>query len=164
MGLYFNPSNESFQQAINSPIYMDKSMLIQYTNNVLGSEGKCIALSHARRFGKSQAAGMLKAYYSKGCDSRHQFENLEIANTPGWDKYLNKLNIIHLDMSTFAGNYKEDLVEVIISEICEDFEKEYSNIDCSKKIASIITEPPTTKVAGFPAKNPNGFRFTGLSP
>ena len=26
------------------------------------------------------------------------------------------------------------------------------------------TEPPTTKVAGFPAKNPNGFRYAGLSP
>ena len=140
MGLYFNPGNHSFQQAINSPIYIDKSMLIEYTNRVLGSEGKCIALSHARRFGKSQAAGMIDAYYSRGSNSKHQFESLELATTPEWDKYLNKFNVIHLDMSTFAGNYKENLVEVIISEICEEFEKEYSNIDCSKKIASIINQ------------------------
>lgn len=140
MGLYFNPGNHSFQQAINSPIYIDKSMLIEYTNRVLGSEGKCIALSHARRFGKSQAAGMIDAYYSRGSNSKHQFESLELATTPEWDKYINKFNVIHLDMSTFAGNYKENLVEVIISEICEEFEKEYSNIDCSKKIASIINQ------------------------
>ena len=75
MGLYFNPGNHSFQQAINSPIYIDKSMLIEYTNRVLGSEGKCIALSHARRFGKSQAAGMIDAYYSKGSNSKHQFDS-----------------------------------------------------------------------------------------
>jgi hypothetical protein len=50
MGLYFNPGNHSFQQAINSPIYIDKSMLIEYTNRVLGSEGKCIAFDTINTF------------------------------------------------------------------------------------------------------------------
>lgn len=138
MGLYFNPGNHSFQQAINSPIYIDKSMLIEYTNRVLGTEGKCIALSHARRFGKSQAAGMLKAYYSNGCDSRHQFENLELANTPGWDKYLNKFNVIHLDMSTFAGNYKENLVENTIKTIYEEVAEEISDINFTKNFPKTL--------------------------
>ena len=66
-------------------------MLIEYTNRVLGSEGKCIALSHARRFGKSQAAGMIDAYYSRGSNSKHQFESLELATTPEWDKYLKQI-------------------------------------------------------------------------
>ena len=28
----------------------------------------------------------------------------------------------------------------------------------------VMNQPPTTKVLGFPVKNPNGFRYTGLSP
>ena len=40
MGLYFNPGNHSFQQAINSPIYIDKSMLIEYTNRIFSSGWK----------------------------------------------------------------------------------------------------------------------------
>lgn len=31
MGVYLNPGNESFKQAINSPIYVDKTELIRYT-------------------------------------------------------------------------------------------------------------------------------------
>ena len=37
MGLYLNPRNDSFQQAINNPIYVDKSLLINYTNQLIGT-------------------------------------------------------------------------------------------------------------------------------
>lgn len=138
MGLYFNPDNTGFRGDISGEIYVDKSCLIEHTNKVLGTPARCIALSHARRFGKSQAAGMLKAYYSKGCDSREIFEQFEIAKTDNWDKYLNKFNVIHLDMSTFAGNYKENLIEKIIKELCEEIAEEYPNIDYTKKFASVL--------------------------
>ena len=39
-------------------------MLLSETNKLLDTESCCIALSHARRFGKSQAAKMIDAYYS----------------------------------------------------------------------------------------------------
>ena len=138
MGMYFNPSNMSFKQAANSPIYVDKTGLVKCFNRALGSEGKCVALSHARRFGKSQAAGMLKAYYSKGCDSRELFSKFAIAKTEDWDKYLNKLNVIHLDMSTFAGNYQDNLIEMITTEVYEEIAKEYPSIDFDRKIASVL--------------------------
>ena len=35
MGIYLNPENVDFQEALNSKIYVDKSELIQYTNSVL---------------------------------------------------------------------------------------------------------------------------------
>ena len=62
MGMYFNPKNESYTQAKNSLIYVDKTGLIDVLNRRLSTEDKCIALSHARRFGKSHAAGMIDAY------------------------------------------------------------------------------------------------------
>ena len=62
MGVYFNPSNESFTQAKNTEIYIDKTGLIEFLNKKLSTENKCIAVSHARRFGKSHAAGMIDAY------------------------------------------------------------------------------------------------------
>ena len=43
------------------------------------TESCCIALSHARRFGKSQAAKMIDAYYSFGSDSRELFAPYKIA-------------------------------------------------------------------------------------
>ncbi|MEE0918427.1 MAG: hypothetical protein U0L56_00140 [Lachnospiraceae bacterium] len=48
-------------------------------NPGLSTEENCIALSHARRFGKSHAAGMIDDYYSRGCDSSSLFDDTRIA-------------------------------------------------------------------------------------
>ena len=89
MGTYFNPSNAGFRQAVNSRIYIDKTQMIDILNSRLYTEEKCVSVSHARRFGKSQAARMIDAYYSKGCDSRELFSELQISKTPDFEKNLN---------------------------------------------------------------------------
>ena len=80
MGTYFNPDNESFRKAVRSKIYVDKTGLLEELNQMIGTEGNCVAISHARRFGKSQAAGMIDAYYSMGSDSKELFSSYEISN------------------------------------------------------------------------------------
>ena len=79
MGIYFNPDNGSFLRARNSQIYIDKTGLIEYLNKRLCTEENCIAVSHARRFGKSHAAGMIDAYYSRGSESSALFDDTKIA-------------------------------------------------------------------------------------
>ena len=56
MGIYINPGNAAFQEAVNSRIYIDKSELISYTNSVLNTKQKNMCVSRPRRFGKSMAA------------------------------------------------------------------------------------------------------------
>ena len=73
MGVYLNPRNDGFAEAIHSEIYVDKTGLIAYTNQYLNTEQKFICVSRPRRFGKSMALRMLAAYYSRGCDSRQLF-------------------------------------------------------------------------------------------
>ena len=99
MGVYFNPRNESYQRAKNSRIFIDKTGLLEYLNQRLSTEENCIALSHARRFGKSHAAVMIDAYYSRGGDSAKLFEDTKIAESSDFNKYMNKYNVIHLDNS-----------------------------------------------------------------
>ena len=38
MGIYVNPGNTAFKEALNSMIYVDKSGLISYTNSVLNTK------------------------------------------------------------------------------------------------------------------------------
>ena len=121
MGVYFNPSNESYQRAKNSRIFMDKTGLIEYLNQRLSTEENCIALSHARRFGKSHAAGMIDAYYSRGCDSSKLFDDTKIAESADYRKYMNQYNVIHLDISSFWDFYKDNIVEKIVEYICSSF-------------------------------------------
>ena len=76
MGIYLNPGNDLFTEAANSEIYVDKTMMIEVTNQLLGTSQKEICVSRPRRFGKSIAENMLVAYYSKGCDSDAHNENV----------------------------------------------------------------------------------------
>ena len=141
MSTYFNPGNESFRKASRSEIYVDKTDLLNQLNKLLSTEQNCIALSHARRFGKSQAARMIDAYYSLGSDSKELFSKFEIAKSPDFEKYLNKYNVIHLDIASVADFHKEDLVAECIKRICRDIEKLYKEqIDYTRDINSIIND------------------------
>lgn len=141
MGTYFNPGNESYKKAINSRIYIDKTGLLSYTNCVLGTEENCIAVSHARRFGKSQAARMIDAYYSLGSDSKELFSKFEIAKAPDFEEHLNKYNVIHLDISSFTDFYKENLIEQIVTYLCDEFKQKYTEgVDYEKSIQVILKQ------------------------
>ena len=89
MGSYLNPGNNKFKRAVNSDIYVDKTGLIKYTNSIVDTLQSCVGVSRPRRFGKSMAADMLTAYYSKGCDSRELFSGLEIAQDESFEEHLN---------------------------------------------------------------------------
>ena len=127
MGIYFNPSNGSFASDKRSKIYVDKTGVLEYLNGVLGTNRRCISVSHARRFGKSHAAGMIDAYYSLGCDTTKLFEDTKIAESDDFKKYMNKYNVIHLDISSVWDFHKEDLIESIHERVCDDFQKEYAD-------------------------------------
>ena len=51
------------------------------------------------RFGKSYAANMLAAYYSKGCDSENMFSGLEIRKSSDFKLHLNQYDVIHMGMN-----------------------------------------------------------------
>ena len=139
MGIYFNPSNASFTQARNSLIYVDKTNLLNFLNKRISTDDKCIALSHARRFGKSHAAGMIDAYYSLGSESSNLFDDTKIASTADYKKYLNKYNVIHLDIASFWDDFKDNIVEKIREYILDELIKEFGNeIDFSKKFNVVL--------------------------
>lgn len=101
MGIFLNPGKEGFQEAVRSRIYIDKTELLHYTNRVLGTMQKYICVSRPRRFGKSITAEMVSAYYGKNCDSYDVFEGLRIAKHSGYKEYMNKFDVVHLDINTF---------------------------------------------------------------
>lgn len=129
MGIYLNPGNDLFQEAVNSEIYVDKTMLIGITNQLLGTSQKEICVSRPRRFGKSIAENMLVAYYSKGCDSDALFSRFKISRTADYKKHLNQYNVIHVDMQNFSKyTVMFNLIERLTKELVFDIKLEYP--DC----------------------------------
>ena len=132
MGIYLNPSNIDFQRAINSEIYVDKSQLIEYTNKKLYTEQQFICVSRPRRFGKSMAANMLTAYYSRGCNSEEMFSKLKISKADTFEKHLNRYNVIHINMVNFLERSKsiDDMLDYLRKRLIHEIKKENGDVDC----------------------------------
>ncbi len=98
MGNYLNPDNRKFEEAVNSAVYIDKTGLIEYTNSVLHTMQDNVCVSRPRRFGKSMAANMLTAYYSRGCDSRELFSGYQVSKSKDFGKHVNQYDTIFLNI------------------------------------------------------------------
>ena len=127
MGRFVNPDNSAFQVALNSPIYVDKTGLLEYTNSVLNTTEAYICNSRPRRFGKSYAANMLAAYYSKGCNSEEMFSGLDISRESDFRTHLNKHDVIHLDIQWFLANCedKNKVVQFITKSVLDELREIY---------------------------------------
>ena len=149
MGTYFNPNNESFICDKRSEIYIDKTGLLEFLNKKTGTNAKYISVSHARRFGKSHAAGMIDAYYSRGCDSYELFRDTNIATKDCFKKHLNKYDVIHLDVSSVFDFHKEDLIEEIHKRISMEMREIYGEqLDYSNDLCLLINN--IYKIEGIP--------------
>lgn len=132
MGIYLNPGNDAFRISVYDDIYVDKSGLISFTNRRIGKRKRYLCISRPRRFGKSMAAEMLLAYYSRGCDSKELFHNLKAYQDDLFEKHLNRYDVIYMNMQQAwdAIGKSDGITEYISSELlkelgelyCGDFE------------------------------------------
>lgn len=119
-----------FQDALNSEIYVDKSMLIRKISPMIRTNGKYICITRPRRFGKTINANMLGAYYTKGYDTRELFKNLAVAGEQGFEEHINRYNVIHIDFSImpdFCNGYQAYLGS-IIRKLQEDLTEVYPEL------------------------------------
>lgn len=121
MGVYLNPGNTRFRMCINSEIFVDKTEMIAYLNNVVNTNQRFISVSRPRRFGKTMAADMICAYYDRSEDSRPLFEKTKLGKMispeydQAWDTNLGKYDVIRLVMTDFFS--KEQPVDEAINTI-----------------------------------------------
>ena len=126
MGTYVNPSLEKLSKAKKKQYYVDKSMIISKLNESIDNDDSFICVSRPRRFGKTMAANMIAAYYTKGCDSHEIFSDLEISKDPSFEEYINKYTVIKIDMNDIVTNkgiltVSNFINERVIAELKEEF-------------------------------------------
>ena len=152
MGRFVNPDSSAFQVALNSRIYVDKTGLIEYTNSVLDTTNAYICNSRPRRFGKSYAANMLAAYYSKGADSGQMFSGLKISKDADFRKHLNKYDVLHIDIQWFLANCED--ADKVVSFITKSVLDELRDIYPEVLSQDVVTFPDAlSRVRNVPARN-----------
>ncbi len=142
MGTYVNPNGKGFRMALRGGLYIDKTELIAYTNAVMNTSRRFICFTRPRRFGKTFAAQMLEAFYSKGADFRAVFEKMKVADAakdkfslqaPPFDQYLNRCNVIFLDMTGFVvkGGSVDGTVDRLQSAIIAELKHEFPDVNAA---------------------------------
>ena len=136
MGTYLNSGNEKFAEALNSPIYVDKTELVTYTNKVLHTSQKYLCVSRPRRFGKSMAANMLAAYYSRGCESKELFSGLKIAGAASFGQHINQYDTFFINMQEFLSRSKniQELLVRLQKLLVRDLLQAYPDVDYFYKV------------------------------
>ena len=130
MALYLNVGNESFQESLNSIIYVDKSLLIEILNRSIKTKNKYFCLSRPRRFGKSVTAQMICSYYAKGQDCSPLFDDLEIASFDDYKKHLNQYDVISINISdefSRASHNVKSMTDILTKSIVRELKEEYPN-------------------------------------
>ena len=126
MGYYLNPGNKGFWEAVRSRIYVDKTGLISYTNELIDTKEKYLCVSRPRRFGKSMALEMLAAYYSCGCDSGALFQGRKIEQDKTFGEHLNRHDVIFLNMQQFLIEGEPDgITDYLEREVLKELLQEY---------------------------------------
>lgn len=139
MGIYVNPGNKGFREAVQSEIYVDKTGLIALMNRYINTEQKYICVSRPRRFGKSMTLKMLAAYYSRGCDSAGLFKGLKIEKDKAFLKHLNQYDVIYVNMQQFLNRAKnQDMTVYLEKAVIGELKEIYG--DLFSEQACILTE------------------------
>ena len=142
MGTYLNPGKESFQMAVNSEIFVDKTEMILYLNAVVNTQQRFVSVSRPRRFGKTMAAKMICAYYDREANSRSLFEESLLSKSNAahgkmpWDTYLGKFDVIRIVMTDFLEDSDNvtDMTSYLTDEVTTELMNAYPDIDYGKRI------------------------------
>ena len=148
VGIYLNPGSDALEMAVNSQIFVDKSVLIEITNRCVRTMQRFLCVSRPRRFGKSMAADMLAAYYERGEDASVLFDKLKISHSPSYRKHLNQYDVIKINMQEFLSmseNVEEMLKELQV-QITKELKQAYPEyVDNGKLIYSMQNIYANTK-------------------
>ena len=90
MGVYLNPGNEKFAKAVQSEIYVDKTGLIEYTNQVINTVQRYVCVSRPRRFGKIYDGGYADGLLWEGMRFQRTFSGLKISQNAVFAQHLNQ--------------------------------------------------------------------------
>lgn len=125
MGTYINPGTIRMELSRRNRHYVDKSMMISFLNERIDTDDRFLCVSRPRRFGKTMAANMIAAYYSRGCDSHGIFSGLKISSDPSFEEFINNYTVIKLDINgavtskgdmTIAQYYSRNVVSELMRE------------------------------------------------
>lgn len=146
MGIYLNPGKYSYEEAVASEVFVDKSEMILHLNAVVRTKAKYVSVSRPRRIGKTMAADMLCAYYGRGADARSLFEQRKLCHAEpvspigkeiAWDAYLGAFDVVRVVMTDFftEDGSVESALEYLTEEVADELMGAYPDVRYGSRLS-----------------------------
>lgn len=133
MGLYLNSDSilKKYTRLYKNEYFVDKSLIINQINKLIGSFDVYLCVTRPRRFGKTSLINMLGAYYSKADDSSQIFDTLKISQANGYREHLNKYNVISISFNEIPDNLKtyDQYINNITNQVKKEVISEFNLTD-----------------------------------
>lgn len=136
---YLNPSNVAFREHVANQ-YVDKTGILALLNQSINSNSRYICMTRPRRFGKSFTAGMISAYYSKGCDSHDLFQSLSISAYGSFARHLNQYDIVFIDIAglCLCTDHYQTLSGYLSKALTTEIKEQYPELECSDHLMTTL--------------------------
>lgn len=140
MGNYLNTMAvyDAYRREYNSPYFVDKSRLLDELCQRLETASNYICITRPRRFGKSVAANMIAAFFSRECmPAADLFGQLQIAATESYRSHRGKYDVISISFNELprkCENYGQ-YIGRIVKRLLKDLMNAYPEADISEEDA-----------------------------
>lgn len=129
MGVYLNSETgyTLYKNEAKKPYFVDKSLLLEELFPLVEEGSNYVCITRPRRFGKTMAANMVAAFFSKTQDAADIFGNLKISKNEAYETYRNKYDIVHIsfaDISRQCTTY-EQYITRIEKRLVKDLQRAY---------------------------------------
>lgn len=117
MGFYVDSRSPYtlYEREKKKPFFVDKTGLLKELIPLVEMGGEYICITRPRRFGKTVAANMVSAFFSRTVDSEGLFRGTQIAELKEYQRYINKYPVIHIsfhDIKTPCRSYAEYISQI----------------------------------------------------
>lgn len=113
---------EDFKALKESCYYVDKTYFALFICKM--PETSVCLFTRPRRFGKSLALSMLEYFFSNKMESSNLFSDTKISKFEEINEYINKINVIHLDLKNIDSSSFESFIytfNILISKVYASF-------------------------------------------
>ena len=136
--------NNEFELVSNDKYFVDKTKMIEKTNELINIKDRFLCITRPRRFGKTINAMMLASYYSKNANFKNLFDKLEISKSSSYLQHLNKHNVIYMTLNQISSpncTYKE-FISGYADDLINDLQEIFPNVQIknTNPIYKILTQ------------------------
>ncbi len=146
MGVYLNSKTAYtlYKNETEKPFFVDKTLMLAELFPLVREGNNHICITRPRRFGKTIAANMTAAFFSKACDASDIFRKLKIAQVNGYENYLGQYSVIHISFNDTSGQCTSYLqyIRRIEQKLIRDIKREYPDIvpDGEESAVDVLTD------------------------